>query len=73
VELAARHGRTPAQIVLRWHVQQGLIPIPKSSNPERLRQNLGVFDFELPQADIDAITALDRKGQGAVDSDRMGH
>jgi 2,5-diketo-D-gluconate reductase A len=72
-DAATRHGRTPAQIVLRWHVQQGLVPIPKSSNPGRLRENIDVFGFELSQADIDTIATLDRKGQGAVDSDRMGH
>jgi 2,5-diketo-D-gluconate reductase A len=72
-DAAARHGRTPAQIVLRWHVQQGLVPIPKSSNPGRLRENIDVFGFELSQADIDTIATLDRKGQGAVDSDRIGH
>jgi 2,5-diketo-D-gluconate reductase A len=72
-DIAKARGRTPGQVVLRWHVQQGLVPIPKSSNPGRLRENLSVFDFELTQADLEAIAALDRKGQGAVDSDRMGH
>ncbi len=71
--IAGRIGRTAAQVVLRWHVQQGLVPIPKSSNPQRLAQNLDVFGFELSAADMAAITALDRNGEGAVDSDRMGH
>jgi 2,5-diketo-D-gluconate reductase A len=73
VDAAGRHSRTPAQIVLRWHVQQGLIPIPKTSNPVRLSENIDVFDFELTAEELDAISALDRNGQGAVDSDRIGH
>ena len=70
---ARRHGKTPAQIVLRWHVQEGLIPIPKSSNPERIVENLHVFDFTLTAAEMAAISALDRNGAGAADSDRQGH
>jgi 2,5-diketo-D-gluconate reductase A len=73
VELAKKHARTPAQIVLRWHVQQGLLPIPKSSNRQRLAENLSVFDFELAEEDMRALDALDRHGEGAVDSDSMGH
>jgi 2,5-diketo-D-gluconate reductase A len=61
--------KTPAQVVLRWHVQHGLVPIPKSSNPGRLAENLGVFDFELSPDDMSSLDALDRHGEGAVDSD----
>ena len=57
---AAAHGVTPAQVVLRWQVQLGCIPIPKSATPERQRENLDVFGFELDQAEVDAITALGR-------------
>jgi 2,5-diketo-D-gluconate reductase A len=71
--IAARLGKTPAQVVLRWHVQQGLVPIPKSSNPERLAQNLDVFSFDLSPEDMKSIASLDRHGEGAADSDRMGH
>lgn len=71
--IAERTGKTPAQVVLRWHVQQSLVAIPKSSNPQRIRENLDVFDFELTAADFDSIAALD-KGPGAgVDSDHEGH
>jgi 2,5-diketo-D-gluconate reductase A len=70
---AAAHGKTAAQVVLRWHVQQGLIPVPKSSNPQRLAQNLAVFDFELTEDEMSAISALDRNGEGVLDSDRFGH
>lgn len=57
--LTAKYGKSPAQIILRWHLDRGFIVIPKSSNPERLRQNLDVFDFHLDAADIKAIEAID--------------
>lgn len=56
--IAERLGRTPAQIILRWHLQQGRIVIPKSANPERLTQNLAVIDFELDIRDLETIDAL---------------
>jgi 2,5-diketo-D-gluconate reductase A len=71
--VARDHGKTPAQVVLRWHVQLGLIPIPKTSNPQRLIENIDVFDFELTAEEMDRITGLDRRGEGAIDSDRFGH
>jgi diketogulonate reductase-like aldo/keto reductase len=58
-ETADKHGRTPAQIVLRWHVQMGSVPIPKSATPERFRSNLDVFDFELDADDLDRIATLE--------------
>ena len=54
-----RHGKTPVQVVLRWHIQLGLIAIPKSSHVEHLRQNLDVFDFELTDDDLAAIATLE--------------
>ncbi len=58
-EAAARHGKTPAQVVLRWHVQQdGVVAIPRSSNPDRIRENLEVFDFALDAGEVAAIDAL---------------
>jgi diketogulonate reductase-like aldo/keto reductase len=58
-EAAARHGKTPAQVVLRWHVQQdGVVAIPRSSDPGRIRENLGVFDFVLDAGEMAAIDAL---------------
>jgi 2,5-diketo-D-gluconate reductase A len=73
VGLSEKRSKTPAQIVLRWHVQLGLIPIPKTSKPERLAENIDVFDFELSPAEMAEIAELDRHGVGAVDSDRFGH
>jgi 2,5-diketo-D-gluconate reductase A len=73
VELAARHGRTPAQVVLRWHMELGLTTVPKSSDPERLRQNLDIFDFSLTADEVAAISALDRGDAAGADSDAFGH
>jgi len=71
--LAEKHGRTPGQIVLRWHVQNGLVAIPKSRNPERMAENLSVFDFELDADDLSALDTLDEGPDAGVDSDRSGH
>lgn len=71
--LAEAHGRTPGQIVLRWHVEIGTIAIPKSANPERQRQNLEIFDFELSADDLTAIAELDRGDEGVTDSEQFGH
>jgi D-xylose reductase len=59
-ELAAKHGVSPAQIILRWNVQRGVAVIPKSSKPERLAQNLALFGLELTPAEMDAISGLDQ-------------
>jgi 2,5-diketo-D-gluconate reductase A len=61
--IADTHDRTPAQVVLRWHVQQGRIVIPKSVTPDRIRQNLALFDFELTAEEMSAIDALERDGR----------
>jgi 2,5-diketo-D-gluconate reductase A len=57
--VAAHHDRTPAQAILRWHLQIGNVVIPKSSNPERIRENFEVFDFELSEDDMAALERLD--------------
>jgi 2,5-diketo-D-gluconate reductase A len=72
-ELAGAHGRAPPQIVLRWHVQQGLVPTPKLSDPQRLRSNLDVSGLALSDAEMADLSALDRGEQAAVDSDEFGH
>ncbi|MEU1892056.1 aldo/keto reductase [Streptomyces pristinaespiralis] len=58
--IADRHGKSPAQVVLRWHLQLGNIVIPKSVTPARIRQNLDVFDFTLTDDEMTAIAGLDR-------------
>jgi 2,5-diketo-D-gluconate reductase A len=60
VEIADRVHRTPAQVVLRWHLQRGDIVFPKTTSPDRMRENIAVFDFELDEDAMTAITALDR-------------
>ena len=68
-EAAAAHGKTPAQVVLRWHLQHGNIVFPKSVRPERLRENLDVFDFALTDVEFAAIGAIDPlDGSGRVGS-----
>ncbi|HLO94922.1 MAG TPA: aldo/keto reductase [Burkholderiaceae bacterium] len=60
--IAARHGRTAAQVLLRWHLDQGLIAIPKSAHPDRLRENLDVGGLQLTPGERAAIDALERAG-----------
>ncbi len=72
-EIAERLGRTPAQVVLRWHVQQGFVPTPKSADPGRQRENLDIFDFTLTDADMAALGALDRPDPDMLDADTFGH
>jgi 2,5-diketo-D-gluconate reductase A len=65
-ELAAKVGKTPAQVVLRWHIQRGDIVFPKSTTPSRMKENFDLFDFELEPADIGRISALNRGEPGRV-------
>jgi 2,5-diketo-D-gluconate reductase A len=73
VALAAKHGRTPAQIVLRWHVQLGVLPIPKSANSARRIENLDLVGFELTDADMASINALTRPAGRLFDGDPRTH
>ncbi|WP_069861950.1 aldo/keto reductase [Streptomyces malaysiensis] len=69
--IARRHGRTPAQVALRWHLQLGNVVIPKSVTPARIRENIDVFDFTLTAEDIEAINALDRGQRTGPDPDTL--
>lgn len=71
--IAEKCGRAPAQVVLRWAVQQGFATAPKSINPERMAQNLDVFGFTLSDEDMVALDALDRPDPGMLDADHFGH
>ena len=65
-EIAEKLGRTPAQVVLRWHIQRGSIVFPKSTTPERIRENFELFDFELEPGDAEAIDSLDKGEAGRM-------
>ena len=67
--IAQKHGRAAAQILLRWHVQHGLVAIPKSQDPERMRQNLDLFDFALDAEDLGALALLDGDHRQGGDPD----
>ena len=58
--IAATHGVTSAQVILRWDLQRGIVVIPGSSNPDHIRENLDLFGFELTDEEMSAINALDR-------------
>jgi len=60
VDIAGDHGKTPAQVVLRWHIQLGSVVFPKSVTPARIAENIDLFDFELSEGDMKRITALNR-------------
>ncbi|MET9022263.1 aldo/keto reductase [Actinopolymorpha sp. NPDC004070] len=70
--LAEKYGKTPAQIVLRWHLQVGNVVIPKSVTPSRIAENFDLFDFELSAGDLGAITALNRDERTGGDPDTLG-
>lgn len=67
VDLAAKYGKTPAQVVLRWHLEHGFSAIPKSVRPERIAENLDIFDFKLTSEEIAAIDAIDTGVRGGPD------
>ncbi len=70
-ELAVKHGRTPAQIVLRWHLQLGNVVIPKSATPSRIAENFDVTGFTLTEEDMATLTPLDRGERTGPDPDRF--
>ena len=70
--IAAAHGRTPAQVILRWHLQLGNVVIPKSVTPSRIAENIAVFDFTLTDDEVRAISALDRGERIGPDPDEFG-
>lgn len=71
-DVAAQTGRTPAQVLLRWNVQLGCVVIPRSVRPARIEENAQIFDFELDQDQMEAITRLDREQRIGPDPARFG-
>jgi 2,5-diketo-D-gluconate reductase A len=72
VEIAREHDRTAGQVVLRWHIQLGNVVFPKSLTPERIAENIDIWDFELTAEEIDRISALDRGERTGPDPDALG-
>jgi 2,5-diketo-D-gluconate reductase A len=68
-QIARKHGKSPAQVIIRWHLQEGLVVIPKSVTPSRIRENLEVFDFRLDDEDLGRITTLDDPQGGKTGSE----
>jgi len=71
VEIAKRAGKTPAQVVLRWHIERGDIVFPKSVTPARIAENIDIFGFELSGEDVEAISALNRNHRTGPDPDKF--
>ncbi|MDE0562187.1 MULTISPECIES: aldo/keto reductase [unclassified Exiguobacterium] len=71
VEIANRHGKSPAQVILRWHLQNGVAVIPKSVTPSRIKENIQVFDFTLTKEEMAAIDALNRDERTGSDPKEM--
>ena len=70
-DIARRYGKTPAQVILRWHIERGDILFPKSVTPERIRENIDIFDFELSGEDVGAISALNRDDRTGPNPDKF--
>jgi 2,5-diketo-D-gluconate reductase A len=70
-EIASDHGRTPAQVVLRWHIQLGNVVIPKSVTPSRIEENIRVFDFERTGGEMGRLSELDRRERTRSDPDKF--
>ena len=70
-EIAERHGKSPAQVVIRWHMQRGTIVLPKSTHQDRIVSNLDVFDFELTEEDMTAMFDLERGTRVGADPDNF--
>jgi 2,5-diketo-D-gluconate reductase A len=70
--LGEKYGKTPAQVVLRWHIELGNVVIPKSTHPERMAENFDLFDFELASDDVTMISELDRNGRVGPNPETFG-
>ena len=71
VAIARKYGRSLAQVILRWHIERGDIVFPKSVTPQRIRENIDIFDFDLSGEDVEAISALNRNERTGPDPDKF--
>jgi len=71
--IAAAHGRTAAQVVLRWHIQLGNIVFPKSTTASRVKENFDIFDFELSDSDMSLISALNKDERTGPNPDEFNY
>ncbi|HQT45541.1 MAG TPA: aldo/keto reductase, partial [Candidatus Micrarchaeota archaeon] len=70
-EIAAKHKKTTAQVILRWSVQHGVIPLPRSKNPARIEENAGIFDFNLTGKEMKALDSFDEGLRMTWDPEEM--
>lgn len=73
LELAERYHKEPAQILLRWSLQKGFVPLPKSATPERIRSNIQLYDFSLDDDAMTRLNALDKGKEGALSWNPVDH
>lgn len=71
LEIAKKHGKTSAQVILRWNVQQGVVVIPKSVHRERMEENLDIWDFTLDEEDMEKIGTLDKRCPSMLDTRKI--
>jgi len=72
-DMAKKYGKTTAQLILRWHLQHGFLPLPKTETPKRISENADVFDFEIEKLDMDRIDKLEGQAGKAKDPDQLDH
>lgn len=70
-DIARKYGKSVAQVIIRWHMQRGVVVLPKSTHEDRIRQNIDVFDFALTKQDMDRIRALDKNERTGADPDHF--
>ncbi|WP_319005656.1 aldo/keto reductase [Mesobacillus subterraneus] len=70
-KIAEQHGKTPAQVILKWHLQNQIIPIPKSVTPSRLKENADLFDFKLDQKEMEEINGINKNQRFGADPDHI--
>lgn len=66
VSLSKKYNKTVSQVLIRWSLQRGWIPLPKSDNPERIVQNMEVFDFVIEEGDMEVLNGLDEGEEGSI-------